>query len=205
MVGRWLSSVVAGVARRPVPVLAAAGLLVVVGAIFALRLEPSAATDTLVGRGTAEYRATQRYHQKFGDDAVIILERGSLAKLVLTSDILRSIYLEGCISGNVPKGKTPPGGANGPCAQLARTKPVKVVFGPGTFINEAVGKLSDEFVSQQRQAKNDAANVAVAARKLALARGMSAAQASRLATQAAQLRLAQFQRDVISLALKYGI
>src|SRR3954452_614274 len=205
MVGRWLSSVVAAVARRPVPVLAAAGVLVVVGAIFALRLEPSAATDTLVGRNTAEYRATQRYHEKFGDDAVIILERGPLSKLVLTSDILRSVYLEGCISGNVPKGKTPPGGPDGPCAQLARTKPVKVVFGPGTFINEAVGKISDEFVSQQRQAKRDAAKVARAARKLALARGMSPAQANQLSQQAAQLRAAQFERDVIALALKYGI
>src|SRR4051794_37774335 len=205
MVGRWLSSVVAAVARRPVPVLAAAGVLVVVGAIFALRLEPSAATDTLVGRNTAEYRATQRHHEKFGDDAVIILERGPLSKLVLTSDILRSVYLEGCISGNVPKGKTPPGGPDGPCAQLARTKPVKVVFGPGTFINEAVGKISDEFVSQQRQAKRDAAKVARAARKLALARGMSPAQANQLAQQAAQLRAAQFERDVIALALKYGI
>src|SRR5436305_9303658 len=190
MVGRWLSSVVAGVARRPVPVLAAAGLLVVVGAIFALRLEPSAATDTLVGRGTAEYRATQRYHQKFGDDAVIILERGSLAKLVLTSDILRSIYLEGCISGNVPKGKTPPGGPNGPCAQLARTRPVKIVFGPGTFINEAVGEISDQFTSQQRQTAQDSRRVANAARKLALARGMTRAQANNLAQQAAKLRQA---------------
>ena len=52
---------------------------------------------------------------------MIILERGPLPRLVLTSDILRSIYLEGCISGNVPQGKTPPGGPNGPCGQLARS------------------------------------------------------------------------------------
>src|SRR3954451_10493255 len=192
MVGRWLSSVVAAVARRPVPVLAAVALLVLGGAAFALRLHPSAATDTLVGRGTPEYRATQRYHEKFGDDAVIILERGSLAKLVLTSDILRSVYLEGCISGNVPRGKTPPGGPNGPCAQLAKTKPVKIVFGPGTFINEAVGQIADEFTSEQRQTATDSARVANAARKLALARGMSRAQANQLANQAAKLRQAQF-------------
>ena len=29
------------------------------------------------------------------------------------------------------------GGANGPCGQLTRSKAVKVVFGPGTFLNEA--------------------------------------------------------------------
>jgi hydrophobe/amphiphile efflux-3 (HAE3) family protein len=205
MVGSRLSALVAAATRRAPLVLGAAAVLVVVGAAFAIRLTPSAATDTLVGRGTSEYEATQRYHQKFGDDAVIILEKGPLPKLVLTSDILRSIYLEGCLSGNVPKGKTPPGGPNGPCGRLARDKPVKVVFGPGTFINEAVGKISDEFSSQQRQTAADARKVANAARKLALAKGLSPAQADKLASQAAQLREMQFARDVVSLALKYGL
>jgi len=205
MVGTWLSALVAAVTRRAPVVLGAIAVLVIVGAAFALRLTPSAATDTLVGRGTSEYEATQRYHQKFGDDAVIILEKGPLPKLVLTSDILRSIYLEGCISGNVPKGKKPLGPPNGPCAKLARDKPVKIVFGPGTFINEAVGKISDEFVSQEQQTQRDARRVANAARKLALARGMSPAAADKLAQQAAQLREVQFTRDVVSLALKYGI
>ena len=205
MVGKALSSVVAFAARRPIAVLAATGLLVLVGAAFALRLTPSAGTDTLVGRGTSEFKATERYHQRFGDDAVIVLIRGPLTKLVLTSDIERVLGLEGCIGGNVPSGVTPRGGRNGPCAQLARTHPVKIVFGPGTFINESVGQIDDEFVRQQQQAKRDADRVAIAARKLALARGMSRAQADRLASQARQLRQAQFARDVIQLALKYGL
>src|SRR5688500_3811994 len=105
---------------------------------MALRLEPSAATDTLVGSGTAEYKATQDYREKFGDDAVIVLVQGELSQLVLTSDLQRLLGLEGCISGNVPEGVTPRGGPDGPCARLGEAKPVKVVFGPGTFINESV-------------------------------------------------------------------
>src|SRR4051794_3249371 len=205
MVGRALSSVVGAAARRPVAVLAITTVLVLAGAALALRLTPSAGTNTLVGRGTAEFKATDRYHQQFGDDAVIVLVRGPLTKLVLTSDIERVLGLEGCIGGNVPSGVTPRGGRNGPCAQLARTHPVKIVFGPGTFINESVGQIDDEFVRQQAQAKQDADKVATAARKLALGRGMSRTQADVLASQARQLRQAQFARDVIQLALKYGL
>jgi hypothetical protein len=200
MVGRALSSIVGAAARRPMLVLGVTTVLVLAGAVLALRLTPSAGTDTLVGRGTDEFKATQRYHERFGDDAVIVLVRGPLAKLVLTSDIERVLGLEGCIGGNVPSGVTPRGGRTGPCAQLARTKPVKIVFGPGTFINESVGQIDDEFVRQQQQAKREAAKVSTAARKLALARGMTRPEADQLASQARRLREAQFARDVIQLA-----
>src|SRR3954447_942117 len=205
MRGRTIAAIVGAAVRRPVAVLAAVALVVLAGAVFALRLEPSAATDTLVGRGTAEYKASQHYHERFGDDAVIVLVRGPLAKLVLTSDIERVLGLEGCISGNLPKGVTPRGGKAGPCAKLARTKPVKVVFGPGTFINESVSQITDQFNQQSAKAKRESAQVARAARKLALARGMSKARAAQLGRQAAELRQAQFARDVIQLALRYGI
>jgi uncharacterized protein len=205
MAGRILAAVVGAAGRRPVPVLVACLAVVLAGAVFALRLTPSAATDTLVSANTPAYQATARYHQIFGEDAVIILVRGKLSNLVLTSDIERVLGLEGCIGGRPPKNVKPRGGPSGPCSQLARTKPVKVVFGPGTFINESVAQIADAFTTQQQQAQTDATKVAQAAYKLALARGMSKAQATQLAGQAAQLRQAQFLKDVYSLALKYGI
>src|SRR3954463_3528224 len=205
MVGRTLARIVGAAARRPVPVLVVTAVLVVLATVLALGLTPSAATDTLVGRDSAEYRASAHYHEKFGDDAVIVLVKGALPKLVLTSDIERVLGLEGCISGNLPKGVSPRGGANGPCAQLARTKPVKVVYGPGTFINASVAQIADQFSKQTREAQRDSQRVATAARKLALARGMSRAEADKLAGQAAQLRQAQFIRDIVRLGLKYGL
>jgi hydrophobe/amphiphile efflux-3 (HAE3) family protein len=205
VLARGLSAIVGAAARRPVAVLAVVVVLVAGAAAFALRLEPAAGTDTFVGRGTASYQASQRYHQKFGDDAVIVLVRGELSKLVLTADIERILGLEGCISGNLPAGVEPRGGTKGPCGELARTKPVKVVFGPGTFINESVRQISDEFTRQQEQAKAEGDKVASAARKLALARGYSKARAAALAKQARELRNAQFLRDVVRLGLAYGI
>ena len=143
-----LRTVMGAAARRPLLVGLAVGLLALAGGVLALRLQPTAATDTLVGRGSASFAATERLHQRFGDDAVYVLVREPVTQLMLTSDILRVLGLEGCISGNAPKGPVPPGGKDGPCAQLARTKPAKVVFGPGTFLNEAIGQIQDQFTAE---------------------------------------------------------
>src|SRR3954465_7296000 len=124
MVGRTLARIVGAAARRPLPVLAPTAVLVVLGPILAVGLTPSADTDTLVGRNSAEYRASAHYHDKFGHDPALVLVKGALPPLAQTRDLERVLGLEGCISGNLPKGVTPRGGADGPCAQLARTKPV---------------------------------------------------------------------------------
>jgi uncharacterized protein len=193
-------------ARRPLLVGLIVGLLAVAGGALALaRLEPSAATDTLVGRGTQSFEATERLHRRFGDDAVYVLIRQPLTKTVLTSDLLRVLALEGCLSGNAPKGQAPRGGANGPCAQLARTKPVKVVFGPGTFLNEAVGQIQDQFTAQSAAKAAQADRAAKAARALARAQGKSEKEAGKLGEQAKQLVFAEFIRNTFQLALKYGI
>ena len=115
-----------------------------------LRLSPSAATGTLVGSGSDAGRATTVAHARFGDDAVYVLVRGDLPRLVLTSDLNRLLGLEGCLSGNVPEGVEPPGGASGPCGALARSKPVRVVYGPGTFINSSVTELTKQLQAQTR-------------------------------------------------------
>jgi hypothetical protein len=164
-----LRAVMGAAARRPLVVGLAAGLLALVGGALALRLEPTAASDTLVGRGSASFAATERLHQRFGDEAVYVLVREPVTQLTLTSDILRVQGLEGCISGNLPKGQKPPGGAAGPCARLARNKPAKVVFGPGTFLNEAVGQIQDQFAAESNAKAAQAQRAAKAARKWFLA------------------------------------
>jgi len=131
--------IVRAAARRPARVLVIVAVFAAVGCALALRLEPSAATDTLVGRGADTYKATERYREKFGDHSVIVLVRGELSNLLLTSNLGRLIGLEGCLSGNKPAKQQAPGGPNSPCGRLATLKPVKVVYGPGTFANASVG------------------------------------------------------------------
>jgi hydrophobe/amphiphile efflux-3 (HAE3) family protein len=200
-----LRAVMGAAARRPVVVGLAVGALAIAGAVAALRLEPTAATDTLVGKGSSSYAATERLHQRFGDEPVYVLVREPVTKLALTSDINRVLGLEGCISGNAPKGQVPPGGRAGPCARLAATKPVKVVFGPGTFLNEAVGQIQDQFAAESNAKAAQAQRAAKAARALARSQHKTPAQVRRLGEQAKQLVYAEFTRNVLSLALKYGI
>ena len=61
--------------------------------------------DVDAGRvGVGSGRATAVAHARFGDEAVYVLVREDLPRLVLTSDLNRMLGLEGCLSGNLPDG-----------------------------------------------------------------------------------------------------
>jgi uncharacterized protein len=196
---------VAAVTRRPLPVLAVTALLALGGAALALRLEPSAATDTLVDSGSRGFQDTERFKRDFGDEAVLVLVRGDLANTVLTEDLGRVLRLEGCLSGNVPDTKEGLGNLPPVCREIAELKPAKVVFGPATFINTAVNRIVGEFGTRQRAAQRQARKAARAARALSRRRGDPPAEQERLAQAAAAAVTTQFTQYVLQLGLRYGI
>src|SRR3954449_123191 len=202
-----LGRVMRAAARRPLAVGLIVAALALVGAAFALRLHPSAGTDTLVGRSSDSYRATSELHARFGDDPVIVLVRGDVRRTVLTDDLGRVIGLEGCISGRVPAGVTPRGGKNGPCARLGRLnpRPIKVVYGPGTFINESAGQIADAFTKTKNEKSAQANQAATAAFKLARSRGYSVKRSNRFASEARSLVYNEFVRDAVKLGLQYKL
>ena len=158
------------------------------------RLSPSASTDRWSGRARTAGRATDVVHARFGDDAVYVLVRGDLARMVLTADLNKLLGLEGCLSGNVPAGAAPPGGASGRRARRWRaTKPVRVVYGPGTFINSSVSEITDAAAGADARA-GGAGRPGEARRRggWRCSQGRSAAEARRLGAQAEQLVYAQF-------------
>jgi uncharacterized protein len=202
------------VARRPVPVLAAVGVLAVLAAVYALRLQPSASTDTLVNRSSQSFKATEQFKKQFGDDAVVVLVKGNLERTLLTSDLGTLIRLEGCLSGNVPaksivqKGKVLALGRDRMpkvCSQIADAKAAKVVFGPGTFTNTAVERIGQGFNDEKAQESAKAQQVGEAARRAAAAKGYSKARQNKLALEAQQLVYAQFVNQTLQLALRYGL
>ena len=198
----WLVRVAA---RRPLRVLLVVGVLALGGALLALRLPVSAATSTLVGGGSATGKATAVAHERFGDDAIYVLVREDLARLVLTSDLNRMLGLEGCLSGNVPAGVTPPGGDSGPCGGLARARSVRVVYGPGTFINSSVEELTSQLQDRTRQRAAQADRAKAAAIQVALAQGRSKAEADKLGAGAEKLVYAQFAQELLAMNAKYGL
>src|SRR5687768_3568352 len=116
-----LERIVRVAVRRPGLVVALTALLALGGGALALGLKPDTGLDTLVSRDSDTFRATERYRERFGEDAIIVLVRERLPELVLTSDLGRLLGLEGCLSGNIPREvRNPPGGPRGPCVELAR-------------------------------------------------------------------------------------
>jgi predicted RND superfamily exporter protein len=197
--------VVRVVTGRPLIVLALTAVLALGGAALALRLEPSAATETLVNRGSDTFEQTERFKRDFGDEAVLVLVRGELTRTVLTDDLGRVLRLEGCLSGNVPD--TPQGLGNLPpvCREIAELRPAKVVYGPGTFVNTAVNQIVEEFTKRRRATQRQARQAADAARRLSRHRGDSVSEQERLARAAYEAVTAEFTRDAITLALRYGL
>jgi uncharacterized protein len=193
------------VTRRPLLVLGLTAVLALGGAALALRLEPSAATETLVNRGSQSFKDTERFKHDFGDEAILVLVHGELTRTVLTADLNRVLRLEGCLGGNVPDNKKGLGSLPPVCRDIAELKPAKVVYGPATFINTAVGQIQDQFSKQQQRAAAQAQQAAEAARRLSKRRGDPRSEQERLARAAADAVQAQFINDTLRLALRYGI
>ena len=203
---RLLSALAGGAARRPRLVVAIAIVLGLGGAALALRLRPSAAESTFISSSSPEYRATQQFYKSFGEEPIEVLVKGNLQQLVLSSDLERLAGLEGCLSGNVPASGLPAeGGANGPCGQLGRAHTVKVVFGPGTFITEAVEQSNVLLTDQTKQAEAAAKQSEEVVTKAALARGEGATEARKLGQQASSITIARFKEGLATLALQYGL
>ena len=183
-----------------------AGALAGAVTLAALTLRPSSSADTLIGRSTATWQATERYHERFGDDAIYVLVREDLRKLLLTTDLETVLGLEGCLAGNPPSGATPAGGTNGPCARARRTKPAQVVYGPGTFVNEAV--QPDRRPVQRADAPARGAGRAGGGRPRASSRcaqGRSTARAKTSRQQASSSSTRSSRATSWQLALKYGL
>jgi len=205
VIERVLRRLLGAVTRRPVVVLAVTALLALGGAALALRLEPSAATSTLVNRGSDTFKETERFKQDFGDEAILVLVRGDLSRTVLTADLGRLLRLEGCLSGNVPDTKRGLGSLPPVCREIADLHPAKVVYGPGTFVNTAVNQIGDEFAREQQKTAAEAQRVAEATRRLSKRRGDPPAEQERLARGAAQAVQAKFVNDTLRRALRYGL
>ncbi|HKP89277.1 MAG TPA: MMPL family transporter, partial [Thermoleophilaceae bacterium] len=191
------------VTEHPIATVAVVGALALVGTALALRLEPSASTDTLVAKNSAAFKATERFRRQFGDESVLVMVQGNLQRTTLTSDLGRLIRLEGCLAGNVPKQVLkdyPP-----ECATLARTKPAQVVYGPGTFITTAVAQIQKGFQAKQADAAAQGEAAAAAARQIARKQGRSKAQQDKLAAAARDLARQRFIKDALGVALRYGL
>ncbi len=181
-------------------------LVALIGAVAALRLQPNAGVDTLVDRGSPTYEQTQKFKQTFGDDPVEVLIRGPLDKILLGPDLGRLLALEGCLSGSTPNGAVLQGQpAPAGCAELARTRPAHVVYGPATFLDQFVKQTNKLYGQQQAAAAAQARQAAAAAAARAKRQGYDKTGQKQAALIAAQAVYKQFQGRLVTLATRYGL
>jgi uncharacterized protein len=205
-------------ARRPVLTLGIVLALALAGGLLALGLEPDAGTGTFVSSSSASFKATENDHRHFGGDAVVVLIREPLTDLVETKDLATVSQLEACLAGQVVVANetlgsfTPAtgkqqayGGPNSPCGHLMRSKPVQVVYGPGTFLNRAVAAVTQQVQSMIGSANQAVQRYAQAAYQLALAKHLSRKQANAAANAAGQLAYQQQIQQLERLAVQSGL
>ena len=208
--GRGFFERVAGVAVRwPWLLIAPIVLLTGAGILAATQLDTNAGTDTLVSKGSSEYQATQDFHQKFGDEPVIVLAKEDLRKLVLTKDLEPLFELEECFAGGTQLAASLPHRKKEPlppvCDQIAKLHPSQSVFGPGTFLYLSVAGIQEALRGQIGGASQAAQVAGRRAARTAASHGASTAQQQQAANAAAQQILGQFQSQLVQVALQYGI
>jgi predicted RND superfamily exporter protein len=191
--------------ERPLPVIVAAVLLALIGAVAALRLEADRSPNSLVDRGSATYDQTQDFYDEFGDEPVEILVKGDLSQLLLTPNLGKLLALESCLSGRAPEGRVfgeqdaPP-----PCEAIARLDPSAVVFGPATFLNQFAIAANDLLEKQARATQEQAQRATAQAIARAKRLGYSKDDQQQAGLAAGQEVLLQFQQQLGELAVRYG-
>ena len=169
------------VTRRPLVVLGVTAALALGGAALALRLEPSAATETLVDRGSDTFKDTERFKRDFGDEAVLVLVRGELTRTSSPPTCGGSSAWRAASAGTCRTPRRGWGSLPQVCRDIAELDPAKVVYGPGTFINTAVEPDRRRVREAGGAATEQAQQAAEAARRLSKRRGDPPAEQERLA------------------------
>jgi hydrophobe/amphiphile efflux-3 (HAE3) family protein len=206
-VGSLFARVVRLVTDRPLATIGVVCALAIGGLVLALQLQASDSTGALVGGSSEAEKATDAFHRQFGDEAVRVLVAGDLERTLLVQENMgKLIALEGCIAARVPPdGRAAFARLPSPCQEIERLDAVQSVYGPGTFVNTSAEEIGKGFQDQQAAAKQRGKAAADAAYKLAIKRGYSKRRARQLADEAMRLSEAQFQRDILQLAVRYGI
>jgi predicted RND superfamily exporter protein len=198
-------------ARRPAVTTGIVLALAIAGGVLALGLRPSAAIDTFVSGTSPSYRATVTQQRLFGSNGVQILVAQPLTRLLQPAEMQRLTALEACLGGQYDTydsglasyqpaaagAHAAYGGAGSPCGELRRDAPVKVVYGPATFLNRAVGAFNTDLQAELKAARATDRAVAAKAYKLAIGQGLSRAQAQQAGRAAsaaeAQRQLSQLE------------
>jgi len=214
-----LDRLAAFAARRPLATIGVVLVLAIGGGLLALGLQPSTGPSTFVSSSSQSYQATQDFARHFGGDTVIVLIREPLPDLVETADLGTLTELEACLGGQVvaknsaleaftpvKPGSAPPyGGYGSPCGQLMKHKPVEVVYGPGTFLNQAVIAVRNGINSLLASDRQQVLAAGQTAYTLAIDKRLGATKAKQAARAAETLEGQQLEQQLVQFYEQSGM
>jgi hydrophobe/amphiphile efflux-3 (HAE3) family protein len=202
---RFTERVAALVLKRPPVVIALIGVIALAGALLALRLEPENGVESITGTSSETYKATNEFAKEFGGEPIVVLIRGDLPSIVLSSDLGVLAGLEGCLAGNIPPTAQAQRSLPPICQEISRKKPFKAVYGPGTFVNTAARSVSQGIEAMAKRATRVGKDAADAARELTKRQGKPPLDQEAAAKAARDLALLDYARQALQLGQQYGL
>lgn len=205
---RVLEKVAALAVTRPRVVLGVIVLLAVAGVVGAATLRTDAGTETLVDPDSPEARATERFGEQFGDDALVVAAREPLRTLILSQDLQSLFELETCLAGGTDLGQTLPRRPDPlpeVCEEIEELAPAQVIFGPSTFLYQATSEIQRLLQGQNAATEQAAQRAERQAREDAAAQGLGESEQAQAAAEAGQAIRSQSLVELFSLAQQYGL
>lgn len=182
--GRRTQPLTGWVLRHPRQAIIATIALAAVSVLLAAGLRVPATQDLLVRRHSDVGRATSGLERTFGSEPIVIAFRGPLAATTLTPEnVLALRDLERRLTG------------------LAG---VRSVYGPGTFFSSTISQFGRILAVTLGGPGQRAEVAAQQARRRALARGASSAQAYAVGERARLAALGPLQDEFSSLLVRFG-
>ena len=170
--------------ERPRAALLLAVVLAVIAALSATQLRPAPPADLLASPSSPIGSATRAQEAAFGGEPIVVAAKGDLANQILApANLVALVQLEG---------------------HIAELDGVKVVYGPGTFINQTIVQLEDVVQKELGPAASEAGDAAERARQEALDTGATPEEAEDASEEARLEALGPLREQFQELLVRFG-
>lgn len=160
-----------------------AGVVLVLAALAASRLDATPASDLLVGSGSGEGQAAEVLDERFGEEPIVVALEADLRSIMAPQALVGLLRLEG---------------------EIGALEGVAAVYGPATFVNQTIIQFERLVERELGGAAEKAKAAADGARREALRRGRSRERADKIAEETREIALGVKASEYKELLVRIG-